>query len=226
MVSPTFIRCLVALTLAGLLYVVIAFHLEKVATFVTVGIITIEIFETVWKNHQQVQSPKKSVLILLSWNYDLCYFRCHGDLSCLPGKKPQRVILMIAVAQISDILQFIFGKYCGKHHIGWVSPKKTYEGYFIAFVILESVAILLDFTYPSICGSSGCSVDIFSICLLGALGGIFFSLIKRYLQIKDWSSLLGPHGGFLDRKVSLFLPRSILFVYRQVIDVKIYPYLK
>lgn len=210
MVSPTFIRCLVALTLAGLLYVVIAFHLEKVATFVTVGIITIEI-ETVWKNHQQVQSPKKSVLILLS---GIMIYAILGVTAIYHVylEQPQRVILMIAVAQISDILQFIFGKYCGKHHIGWVSPKKTYEGYFIAFVILESVAILLDFTYPSICGSSGCSVDIFSICLLGALGGIFFSLIKRYLQIKDWSSLLGPHGGFLDRTDSLFLPAFYLYI--------------
>lgn len=210
MVSPTFIRCLVALTLAGLLYVVIAFHLEKVATSVTVGIITIEI-ETVWKNHQQVQSPKKSVLILLS---GIMIYAILGVTAIYHVylEQPQRVILMIAVAQISDILQFIFGKYCGKHHIGWVSPKKTYEGYFIAFVILESVAILLDFTYPSICGSSGCSVDIFSICLLGALGGIFFSLIKRYLQIKDWSSLLGPHGGFLDRTDSLFLPAFYLYI--------------
>ena len=131
MVSPTFIRCLVALTLAGLLYVVIAFHLEKVATFVTVGIITIEI-ETVWKNHQQVQSPKKSVLILLS---GIMIYAILGVTAIYHVylEQPQRVILMIAVAQISDILQFIFGKYCGKHHIGWVSPKKTYEGYFDCF---------------------------------------------------------------------------------------------
>ena len=107
---------------------------------------------------------------------------------------------------------YIFGKSFGRHHIGWVSPKKTYEGYVIAFAILEFVAVIMDFTQPSVCGSGGCSVDILMMCLLGSLGGIFFSITKRYLQIKDWSSLLGPHGGFLDRTDSLYLPAFYMYL--------------
>ena len=48
------------------------------------------------------------------------------------------------------------------------------------------------------------------ISILLFVGDIFFSYIKRSLNIKDFSPLLGSHGGVLDRLDSIFLV-SIIF---------------
>lgn len=203
MVSSTVIRGLIALILAGLLYGVITFHLERYASGIAIGIVQSEIL--------LLRAPRHSWILI----FIMVYASTAIAMMYLTYQiSPNRVILMIAVTQISDILQFISGKIFGRHHIGWVSPKKTYEGYITAFVILETVAVIMDFIYPSICGSYGCAVDILMMCLLGALGGIFFSITKRYIQIKDWSLLLGPHGGFLDRTDSLYLPAFYVYLTR------------
>ena len=43
------------------------------------------------------------------------------------------------------------------------------------------------------------------VSILLFIGDIFFSYIKRSLNIKDFSPLLGSHGGVLDRLDSIFL---------------------
>tara|TARA_Y100000996_G_C22391395_1_gene589291 strand:+ start:361 stop:525 length:165 start_codon:yes stop_codon:yes gene_type:complete len=44
-------------------------------------------------------------------------------------------------------------------------------------------------------------------------GDIFFSYIKRNIGIKDFSNLLGSHGGILDRLDSMFFLTMIFYVY-------------
>ena len=45
------------------------------------------------------------------------------------------------------------------------------------------------------------------------LGDIFFSYIKRHLNIKDFSMSFGDHGGVLDRLDSMFFVAIILQTY-------------
>ena len=45
------------------------------------------------------------------------------------------------------------------------------------------------------------------------IGDIFFSYMKRFLYIKDFSKLLGEHGGILDRLDSMFFVATILQIY-------------
>tara|TARA_A100001015_G_C14458970_1_gene507164 strand:+ start:371 stop:547 length:177 start_codon:yes stop_codon:yes gene_type:complete len=45
------------------------------------------------------------------------------------------------------------------------------------------------------------------------IGDVFFSFIKRYLNIKDFSILLGSHGGILDRLDSMFFAAIIFQIY-------------
>jgi phosphatidate cytidylyltransferase len=49
------------------------------------------------------------------------------------------------------------------------------------------------------------------IAILGFLGGLVLSAIKRDRGIKDWSSLIDGHGGMLDRMDSLCFSAPVFF---------------
>jgi phosphatidate cytidylyltransferase len=51
----------------------------------------------------------------------------------------------------------------------------------------------------------------FLIAILGFLGGLIMSAIKRERGIKDWSRLIAGHGGMLDRMDSLCFSAPVFF---------------
>jgi phosphatidate cytidylyltransferase len=51
----------------------------------------------------------------------------------------------------------------------------------------------------------------FLIAVLGFLGGMVMSAIKRDRGIKDWSHLIAGHGGMLDRMDSLCFSAPVFF---------------
>jgi phosphatidate cytidylyltransferase len=110
------------------------------------------------------------------------------------------VIMIITIVQISDVYQYIAGKFFGKNKIGWLSKNKTYEGYVYGLLLTIITFVLF------------CRIQyIFEIYVLGITSGLTSSLLKRTLQIKDYSDLLGPHGGWCDRIDSIIMP--IFFYY-------------
>ena len=123
---------------------------------------------------------------LIIFNYYLK--QCYHD-------NPGHIIQIIVVSQTSDIYQYVAGKCFGRNKIGWISPNKTLEGYAIGY-------FLTIFTLLPIYDGS----NITSIYVLGVLGGLISSLFKRIVGIKDYSNLLGPHGGWTDRIDSIIGP--------------------
>lgn len=121
-------------------------------------------------------------------------------------------IKIITIAQISDVFQFIAGTRLGRNKIGWISKNKTLEGYLVGWLLTvcaNELAILM--LYISGASDSlilllGGIYEISAIYLLGVIGGLCSSLFKRILNIKDYSNLLGPHGGWVDRVDSIILP--------------------
>ena len=75
-----------------------------------------------------------------------------------------------------------------------ISPKKTWSGTITSFILSTTVLFFLNF---DLLFSALISISLF-------LGDIYFSFIKRSLNIKDFSSSLGRHGGILDRLDSMF----------------------
>ena len=76
-----------------------------------------------------------------------------------------------------------------------ISPNKTWSGTSISFVFTFTIIYLYD--YPFILAI------LLSLSLF--LGDIFFSYIKRINNLKDFSNILGGHGGILDRLDSMFI---------------------
>jgi len=112
------------------------------------------------------------------------------------------VLYLIVVTQASDVLQYIFGKLCGKHLIApAISPGKTVEGFLggvaSAIALGAALAWVTPFTTLQAIAISA------TITLLGFAGGLVFSAIKRKRGIKDWGRLIPGHGGMLDRIDSL-----------------------
>lgn len=106
------------------------------------------------------------------------------------------LIEIVTLTQVSDILQYLGGNLVGRTRIGSISPKKTYEGYLVSLALTLTGSWFLDL-------SMGRVVIYWS---LGVTGGLVNSLIKRSFDLKDFSDLLGDHGGWLDRSDSIYLP--------------------
>ncbi len=105
------------------------------------------------------------------------------------------ILLILSIIVVSDIFQEFSGKIFGKNKIGWISPNKTYEGYIGGYIGM----LLFYFIYNHISKTPMNFVFINIIYVAGIVGDLFFSLIKRNYNIKDYSNLLLSHGGVLDR---------------------------
>lgn len=145
-----------------------------------------------WSLYRQTQRFKLSLLIagIISLGNTLLYTYYHLD--------SMQMIHLITVVQLSDVVQYLGGNYFGQHYVGSISPKKTYEGYLISLLVMMNYPFL-SYTQILIYWSGG------------VLGGLLNSAIKRYLHIKDFSKLLGAHGGWLDRTDSVYLTVSVAY---------------
>ena len=126
------------------------------------------------------------------------------------------VLAPFFIAFAGDSLAMYFGKWFGKKKLTPVSPKKTWAGFYGN--ILGSV---LGMTLFGFIGARWLNyapnwMNLASVGvagnLLGQLGDLSTSLIKREVGVKDYSHLFLTHGGMLDRFDStLFIAPAIYF---------------
>ncbi len=110
------------------------------------------------------------------------------------------VIIVLLIAWVADTGGYFAGRFLGKAKLyEAVSPKKTWAGAWggIAGSVLGVLVLKLVFaTWLT-------WVDVFALAIpggiLGQLGDLSESLIKRSVGVKDSGSLLPGHGGILDR---------------------------
>jgi phosphatidate cytidylyltransferase len=127
----------------------------------------------------------------------------------------EAVLLLMATIVVSDSAQYYTGRAFGRSPLApAISPKKTREGA-IGGVIFGSTAMVLGsrLVFP---GTPWPIVAVAGlvVVLLGIIGDLFESLLKRSAGVKDSSALIPGHGGILDRIDSwLFAgPAYYLFV--------------
>jgi phosphatidate cytidylyltransferase len=126
------------------------------------------------------------------------------------GHNARLLLYLVIVDQMSDVLQYVWGKLLGKHKIAWrVSPNKTWEGFVGGVVSATALGTALWWVTPfTPLQSAGMS---FTICILGFAGGLVMSAIKRDIGIKDFGVVIEGHGGILDRIDSLCFAAPVFF---------------
>jgi phosphatidate cytidylyltransferase len=126
------------------------------------------------------------------------------------GKNARLLFFLVVVVQLSDVFQYVWGKLLGRHKIAPViSPSKTWEGFIggalSATLVGTSLWRVTPFTMWQTMGMA------FIITLMGFLGGLTMSAIKRDRGVKDWGSAIQGHGGVLDRIDSICFAGPIFF---------------
>ena len=115
------------------------------------------------------------------------------------------LLYLLIIAILTDTFAYIIGMLIGKHKIiPSVSPKKSVEGC-IAGTIMGTIIPVI---YYQIVITSDLNIILvvimtLALCILGQIGDLFFSKIKRENKIKDFSNIMPGHGGILDRVDSL-----------------------
>ena len=112
--------------------------------------------------------------------------------------------LVFIAAWISDVFAYFTGVLFGKHKlIPEISPKKTVEGslggivFAAAFMVLYGLILSLvaDVTPDYLVLSLG---GVF-LAVVGQIGDLLASLVKREHGVKDYGRLMPGHGGIMDR---------------------------
>jgi phosphatidate cytidylyltransferase len=153
----------------------------------------------------------------LQWGLMICVF-CISHVPALltldiPGYEERNAFLLvflILIVQSSDVLQYVWGKLFGRSRIApEVSPSKTVAGFVggVASTTLLGAALwwITPFTVPQ------AALISLALAVMGFLGGLAMSAIKRDRGVKDWGTMIEGHGGMLDRLDSVCFSAPIFF---------------
>lgn len=126
------------------------------------------------------------------------------------GANARLLLFFVIVVQMSDVLQYVWGKLLGRHKIAPVlSPSKTWEGFVGGVLSASALGGALWWATPF----SPWQAAAFSlvITLMGFFGGLVMSAIKRDRGVKDYGSLIEGHGGVMDRIDSICFAAPVFF---------------
>lgn len=115
------------------------------------------------------------------------------------------LLYLLCISVFTDTFALFTGKLIGKNKLlEVISPKKTWEGFFGGSLIGTFVAVMFYKTVinPDVVMSNLICITLF-LSIIGQLGDLFFSAIKRYYDKKDFSNIMPGHGGVLDRLDSI-----------------------
>ena len=143
-------------------------------------------------------------------------FSCMLQLRMLPHGAGM-VLMPLVAAFCSDSAALFTGMACGRHKMApLVSPHKTVEGALggIAGGVVGMVIFRIVFYFCTLVPLhiGWCVVIGLAGALMGELGDLSFSVIKRQVGIKDYGRLLPGHGGVLDRFDSVLFATPMIWM--------------
>jgi phosphatidate cytidylyltransferase len=146
------------------------------------------------------QAPRSAGLAALGWGYAGLLPSAVVALRVHESAGWQWVVLLFIVSWANDTLAYFAGRFLGKRPLApRISPKKTWEGFWggAAGSIAGAVAVKLLFL-PAVSIPAVVVVGA-GAAVLGPLGDLSESMLKRAAGVKDSGRVIPGHGGLLDR---------------------------
>jgi len=124
------------------------------------------------------------------------------------------VFFVLAVICLGDVGAYFGGKYLGKHRLApAISPGKTIEGLFGGIAGSFVGMLIAEALLPGMADLGTLVRATLLLAVLGPVGDLCASALKRRLAIKDFGSIMPGHGGIMDRADSLILAFPALFYF-------------
>lgn len=161
---------------------------------------------------RMVEASLKTLFPVLFVGLALAYL---VGLRGMPGEDGEDVLVFLFLCVISaDSFAYYTGRAIGRHPLApRLSPKKTWEGA-VAGIVGSLIAALVAhlWFYQRLPLHHALILGV-TLGLVGILGDLAESLLKRACEAKDSSALLPGHGGLLDRTDSLLFAGPVLYYY-------------
>ena len=132
--------------------------------------------------------------------------------------------LTFIVPTLGDTAAYFIGSRFGKRQlIAAVSPNKTVSGAVAGLFGSEIAALVIYWiTYASTGGAANTALPpLWHFALIGLVGGVvgqigdlYASLVKRHCGVKDYSNIFPGHGGMMDRLDSVLFVAVMLYMYQ------------
>ncbi|WP_390406717.1 phosphatidate cytidylyltransferase [Lacticaseibacillus jixiensis] len=138
----------------------------------------------------------------------------HALITLRNGAGLDTLMFAMLIVWLTDSGAYMVGRKLGKHKL-WpaISPNKTWEGSIGGNIVaLIFAAIYLHFfpQYYSFWPMMGIALF---LSVVGQLGDLVESALKRYYGVKDSGKILPGHGGILDRFDSMLLVFPMLHLF-------------
>jgi phosphatidate cytidylyltransferase len=131
----------------------------------------------------------------------------------------QWLFLTLAATWLNDTGAYTFGRLFGHHKLApSISPSKTWEGFWGGGATSIAGTFAIRAVFFSQLTVLDCIVLPVVVSVLGPLGDLCESMIKRAYGVKDSGKIMPGHGGILDRVDALLFTAP--FVYLYVLEIK------
>ena len=124
----------------------------------------------------------------------------------------QWIFMTIIVIMCCDSFAYFVGRKIGKRKLyPAVSPNKSIEGGIAGLAGSVLAVLLVKFTFLPVIGVIDGILIGLLLGVMGQLGDLFESLLKRACQVKDSGTIIPGHGGMLDRLDSLLFAFPVVY---------------
>lgn len=200
------------------------FHRHELIPAILAALVIVELIVQFWQFHTNPHSenfeqvlPTAAVrtfgvmYVALLGGYIVAIQVIESPIPKLPAKL---LTLFFIVVFGGDTGAYYTGRTLGKHKLSpRISPGKTVEGLIGGIAGSMLAAVTAHFTFfPEL--QLGHAILLgFVMCLLGAVGDLCESMLKRGAKAKDAGKLIPGHGGLLDRLDSMLFNAPVLYYF-------------
>jgi len=190
-------------------------HAESVTTLAMACAILVTLAAPLASGRTPAWAPSALTLLGIGYvNWSLGYGVWLRDLP----HGPQWIIFLVTVTWVGETAAYTVGSLIGRHKLApVVSPAKTIEGALAQVLASVATAVVVNWTLfpdraPLFAVAGGLLLGV-----VGQVGDLSESVLKRSVGTKDTGGLIPGHGGLLDRLDSLLFNTPALYYYARYV---------